>query len=52
MLIKAQEMGVCFHRGKVFGIKGGGRSFPKVFERREKLIFLLGEMLLRNSKEM
>jgi hypothetical protein len=37
---KALEMGVCFHRGPVLG-NIGRRSFPKVFERREKFIFFI-----------
>jgi hypothetical protein len=31
---KAVEMGVCYHRGPRFREHGGGRTFPRAFERR------------------
>jgi len=46
---KALEMGACFHRGPILG-NMGGCSFPRTFERRVKFLFLLGQLLLRNSR--
>ena len=43
LLSKALEMSVCFHRGPAMG-GNGGRSFPRAFERREK-IYLFREIL-------
>jgi hypothetical protein len=40
MLSKALEMGLCFHRGLLLGDMEG-RSFPRAFERREK-VFIYG----------
>ena len=40
MPCKVLEKGVCFHRGHILGNMGGGRSFPKAFDRREKFLFL------------
>ena len=48
---KALEMGICFHRDPVLG-NMGERSFPTAFERRMKFLFLSGELLLRNSRDM
>jgi hypothetical protein len=39
MLSKALKMGVCFHRGPLLG-NMKGRSFPRVFERRDKFLCL------------
>ena len=39
MLSKALEMGFCFHMGPVLG-NIEGRSFPRVFERREDFLYL------------
>jgi hypothetical protein len=39
MLNKVLEMGVCFHRGPVFG-NMVGRSFPTAFKRRVRFFFI------------
>jgi hypothetical protein len=39
MLSNALEIGVCFHRAPVLGNRGG-HSFPRVFERRVKFLFI------------
>jgi hypothetical protein len=50
MISKAAEMDVCFHRVPVLG-NMVGRSFPRVFERRVKFLFIR-RTVTRNSKDM
>jgi hypothetical protein len=40
IISKALEMGVSFHRDPFWG-NMGGRSVPKVFERRETFLFFI-----------
>jgi hypothetical protein len=46
MLSKALEMGVCFHRGPVYG-EHGEHSFTRAFEERHKFLYL-GTFLMRD----
>ena len=39
LISKALETGVFFHKGPVLG-NGGGRSFPRAFERSKKFLFI------------
>jgi hypothetical protein len=39
MLSKALELDFCLQTGPVLGNRGGGRCFPRTFERRTKFLF-------------
>jgi hypothetical protein len=49
LLNKDLEMGVCLHRDPVLG-NMGGRSFPRVFERRVKFLFI-SSTFMRNLRD-